>query len=340
MKKAILAGDVGGTKTILAIFSVESGTKEPLAEKTFASREFPSLEILIRKFLSDIDIKVSHACFGVPGPVIGGRARVTNLPWILDDTRLARAFGFSSVKLLNDLLACAHAVPSLASRDLHTINPGRTVPGGAKVVVAPGTGLGEAFLTWDGERYRCHPSEGGHADFAPTNTLELGLLKYLLGKFDHVSYERVCSGSGLPNIYAYLRDSGQAKEPDWLKEQLRIAEDPTAVIVEAAMSTDPACQLCQMTLDVLLGVLGAEAGNAALKMMATAGVYLGGGMSPRLLSTMKNGNFMAAFRRKGRLSQLMADIPVHVIMNQRTALLGAAHYGLNDQLDEGDSVTL
>jgi glucokinase len=329
MTNAILAGDVGGTKTLLAVFSAESGTEKPLAEAIFSSRAYSNLETLVREFLSGIDIKVDRACLGVPGPVIGGRARATNLPWILDGARLARAFGFSSVTLLNDLVACAHAVPFLSGEDLRTINPGRTVPEGAKVIVAPGTGLGEAYLTWGGGRYLAYPSEGGHADFGPTNSLEAGLLKHLLEKFDHVSYERVCSGSGLPNIYQYLRDTGYAEEPDWLTKELATAQDPTTVILGHALNPESACQLCQMTLTTLIGILGAEAGNAALKVLATGGVYLGGGLSLHLLPAIESGTFMTAFRRKGRFSQLMADFPVHVILNPRAALLGAARYGLS-----------
>jgi glucokinase len=329
MKKCILAGDIGGTKTLLAIFSVESGMEVPMVEASFASRDFPSLESLVRKFLFETGIKADRACFGVPGPVIGGRSRATNLPWVLDDSRLARSFGFSSVILLNDLVACAHAVPFLTDRDLHTVNPGHAVPGGTKVVVAPGTGLGEAYLTWDGAGYAAHPSEGGHASFAPTTPLETALLAELQKKFDHVSFERVCSGSGVPNIYNFLRDHGHAEEPRWLKEQLAAAEDPVAVVLTTALAGDPPCPLCSLTLDTLVAILGSEAGNAALKMLATGGLYLGGGLSSRLLPAIKRSIFMAAFRRKGRMSQLMADIPVKVILNPRAALMGAARCGLS-----------
>ncbi|MEZ4598349.1 MAG: glucokinase [Syntrophotaleaceae bacterium] len=331
MKKCILAGDIGGTKTLLAVFTEESGMDAPLAEATFVSRDYSSLEILVRKFLLESGLKLDRACFGVPGPVIGGRARATNLPWILDESRLARSFGFSSVTLLNDLVACAHAIPFLKPEDLDTINPGHAVTGGAKVVVAPGTGLGEAYLTWDGTSYLAHPSEGGHADFAPTTPLESALLTEMQKKFDHVSYERVCSGSGVPNIYNFLRDRGYAEEPRWLKEELAAAEDPVAVIFNKALSGDPPNPLCSLTMDTLVGILGSEAGNAALKLMATGGVYLGGGLSPRLLPAMKKSTFMTAFRRKGRMSQLMADIPVKVILNSRTALLGAARCGLSKE---------
>jgi glucokinase len=195
-------------------------------------------------------------------------------------------------------------------------------------VVAPGTGLGEAYLIWDGTRYRAFPSEGGHADFAPTNAVEVGLLQYLLNRFDHVSCERVCSGTGLVNIYAYLKDGGYAQEPEWLTEQLVSAHDPAPVIVKAALDEEKPCGLCQTTLNVFVSILGAEAGNMALKVMASGGVYLGGGIPPRMLSALENGPFMKAFRRKGRMSGLMEGIPVHVILNPKVALLGAACHGM------------
>jgi len=324
----ILAGDIGGTKTNLAIFASESGPRVALAEATFASGDYRSLEALVGDFLSQVNIKVDRASFGVAGPVVKGQATLTNLPWVMDEVALADALGLSTVRLLNDLLAIAHAAPSLDKNDLYTLNEGRAVPGGAMAVVAPGTGLGQAYLTWDGIRYRGHPSEGGHADFAPANALEAGLLEALRRRFGHVSYERVCSGNGLPNIYAYLRDSGHGEEPDWLTEELAAVHDPAPIIVKAALDEDRPCKICQATLDTFVSILGAEAGNTALKMMASAGVYLGGGIPPRIIPALQNGPFMQSFRRKGRMSGLMEKIPVHVILNPKVALLGAACHGL------------
>jgi len=323
-----LAGDIGGTKTNLAVFSPETGPRAPLVEATFPSVRYPSLEALVREFLAQVDLKVERASFGVPGPVVAHRATVTNLPWVIDETRLETALGLSSVRLLNDLESIAHAVPFLESDDLHTLNEGESAPGGAIAVVAPGTGLGEAFLTWNGSCYQAHPSEGGHTDFAPSNPLEIELLRYLLARFDHVSYERVCSGLGLPNIYAYLKGSSYVDEPAWLAEQLEAADDPTPVIVRAALDEERQCELCVATLNVFVSILGAEAGNLALKTLATGGVYLGGGIPPRILPALKQERFMEAFQRKGRFSDLLARVPVHVILNPKVALLGVACHGL------------
>ena len=324
----ILAGDIGGTKTNLAVFTTESGLRAPFAEAAFPSADYPSLEVLVQEFLSRNEIKVDRASFGVAGPVVNGKSKITNLPWMMDETHIEDALGIASVHLLNDLLALAYAVPFLTTNDLHALNKGRAVSGGSMAVVAPGTGLGEAYLTWDGTTYRAYASEGGHADFAPSNALETGLLHYLLKRFEHVSYERVCSGSGLVNIYDYLKDSGYAEEPDWLADQMISAYDRTPVIVQAALDKDRPCRLCLATLEMFISILGAEAGNMALKVMATGGVYLGGGIPPRILSALKDGPFMETFGRKGRMSKLMEAFPVYVILNPKAALLGAACHGM------------
>jgi glucokinase len=327
----LLAGDIGGTKTNLAVFSPEAGIRAPLVEATFPSARYPSLEALVREFLPQVDVEVERASFGVAGPVVAGRATITNLPWVMAEEQLQDTLHLSSVWLLNDLNAIAHAVPFLDLADLHTLNDGQPAPEGTIAVIAPGTGLGEAFLTWDGSRYRPHASEGGHADFAPNNPLEADLLRYLQHRFEHVSYERVCSGRGLPNIYAFLKDSGYADEPAWLAEELAAADDPTPVIVQAALNDERPCQLCVATLDTFVSILGAEAGNLALKVLASGGVYLGGGIPRRILPALEHERFMEAFRRKGRLLDLLARIPVHVILNPKVALLGAACHGLELQ---------
>ena len=324
----LLAGDIGGTKTDLAIFSSEVGPREALAEDTLPSARYPSLEALASEFLAESGLPVDGASFGVAGPVVAGRAKVTNLPWTMDEAQLREALKLSSVRLLNDLEAMAHAVPNLESVDLHTLNAGQAVPGGAIALIAPGTGLGEGFLTWDGSRYLAHSSEGGHADFAPTSPLEVGLFRHLQDRFGHVSYERVCSGRGLPNIYAYLRDTRYAEEPPWLAEKLAAAIDPTPTIVSTALKAEGPCELCAATLETFVSVLAAEAGNLALKVLATGGVYLGGGIPRRILPALEGGLFMEPFRRKGRMSSLLGHMPVHVILNPRVALLGAACHGL------------
>ena len=299
-----------------------------LAEATFASADFVSLEAMATEFLAGTDLTPTRSSFGVAGPVVDGQAEITNLPWVMEETQLAEELNLSSVRLLDDSNAIAHAVLVLEDDDLHTLNAGDPDPGGPIAVLAPGTGLGEAFLTWDGSRYRAHASEGGHTDFASTTPLEIGLLRYLLDRFEHVSYERVCSGRGLPYIYAYLKDNGHAEEPPWLAEQLAAADDPTPIIVDAVLDESRPCELCADTLDAFVSILGAEAGNLALKVVATGGVYLGGGIPPRILPALENGRFMEAFRRKGRLSDLVARIPVRVILNPKAALLGAASHGL------------
>ena len=325
----ILAGDIGGTKTNLAIYSSEAGPRAPLVEATFPSGEYPSLETLAREFLAGVDLPVHRGAFGVAGPVVSGQATITNLPWVMDEEQLRESLNLSAVRLLNDLVAVAHSIPVLDGIDLHTLNQGEAEPGGAIAVVAPGTGLGEAYLTWDGGRYRARASEGGHASFAPDTPVQLDLLRFLLGRFEHVSCERVCSGKGLPNIYAFLKESGRAEEPDWLAEQLAEADDPTPVIVRAALDGDRPCDLCVLTLNMFASILGSEAGNVALKVLATGGVYLGGGIPPRILSALDSGRFTAAFQNKGRLADLLGRIPVHVILNPKAALLGAACYGLD-----------
>ncbi len=324
----LLAGDVGGTKTELAVFTSESGPQTPLRVARFPSGEYPSLERVVEAFLAEANVTVEAACFDVAGPVVNGRAHVTNLPWVIDAGDLARAFGWRAVTVLNDLEAVAHALPLLQRADLHTLNAGVPVTGGAMAVVAPGTGLGEAFVTWRDGRAFAHPSEGGHAEFAPQTEREIGLLRYLLERFDHVSYERVCSGIGIPNIYDYLRDSGEFAETPRIREHLATATDRTPIIVEAAQSDAGACPLCAATVETFVGVLGGEAGNLALKILATGGVFVGGGIPPRILPALQHGGFMRAFLRKGRFAGLMARIPVHVIVHPRAALLGAASAGL------------
>lgn len=326
----LLAGDIGGTKTSLALYATESGLREPLAEATMPSADYPDLSALVLEFLSQTEIRPDSACFGVAGPVVDDRVSITNLPWVIDAGELEQKLGIVPVKLLNDLESIANAIPRLQAQDLYVLNDAEADPTGAIAVVAPGTGLGEAFLTWDGTRYVAQPSEGGHADFAPTNSLEVGLLTYLWKRYEHISYERVCSGLGIPNIYAYLRDSGYAAEPVWLAEKLAEVQDPTPVIVNTALDPNQSCELCMGTLDTFVSILGAEAGNMALNTLATGGVYLGGGIPPRILPALEHAHFMRSFYNKGRFGEFLAGVPVYVIMNPKVALLGAAAFGLTE----------
>jgi glucokinase len=325
----LLIGDIGGTKTNLAIISPDMGPRRPLLEATFPSASYPSLEAVANEFLARVDWPVERACFGVAGPVVGGQASVTNVPWQMEVTQLAQALGLSSVSLINDLESIATAIPFLEAVDLHTLNVGTPVARGAMAAVAPGTGLGEAYLTWDGSRsrYVAYPSEGGHASFSPSNALEMGLLSFLQERYGHVSCERVCSGIGLRNIYLYLNESHYAEEPDWLTERLAQTDDPNPVVVSAALDTSLPCPICVTALDTFVSILGGEAGNTALKVLSTGGVYLAGGIPRRILPALDKG-FMAAFRNKGRFANLMGSMPVHVVINPKVALLGAACYGL------------
>ncbi len=329
MSDNVLIGDIGGTKTILAVFSPAAGPRRAAVRKTYPSAGYDSLETMVREFLSEAGITASRACFGVAGPVVEGRVKLTNLTWTVDAEVLRDLFGWSGVALLNDMQSVAYSIPVLEEDDLHTLSVGAREPEGAIAIIAPGTGLGEGFLTsWEG-RYRAFPSEGSHAAFAPVGQLQMGLLTYMNRQgFDHVSFERVCSGGlGVPNLYAYLKTTG-LDEPGWLAEQLAAAEDPTPVIMNAAQQTARPCELAQATLDLFVAILGAEAGNLALKVLATGGIYLGGGMSPRIIAELEKPAFLEALRSKGRFRQPLTNMPVHVIMNPDAGLVGAAAYGL------------
>lgn len=326
----LIAGDIGGTKTILGIYSRDAGPFAPLREETFPSRRYGDFAELIAEFRGRASAKAGHAVFAVAGPVLGRNASVTNLPWTIRAAELARTLNLRSVLLLNDTEAIAAAVPLLRGEDLLTIQEGEAAPGGTMAVIAPGTGLGEAFLTRECRNCRAHASEGGHADFAPADDLQIGLLKYLLRRYGHVSWERVCSGSGIPDIYDYLKEAGCAAQSPLPAEEFARTEDRTPFIVEAALDPAGPCPLCRGTLEMFVSILGAEAGNLALKIMATGGVYLGGGIPPRLAGILGRGPFLEAFRRKGRFSRFMERIPVHVILNPKAALLGAAARGLDE----------
>jgi glucokinase len=325
----LLAGDIGGTKTVLAIFSLEAGLHAPVAEATFPSRRYASLESLVREFLKDKSgLPIDQVVFGVAGPVVQGRAEVTNLPWLLEEAALRKALGVSAVYLLNDLQSIASAVPYLHAEDVHTLHLGNPVPHTPIAIVAPGTGLGEAFLTWEGAHYRAHPSEGGHTSFAPANEEQMEMLRFLNGRFGHISYERVCSGIGIPNIYTFYKETGRYPEPAWLGEALAASEDITPILVQNALTRPDECEICVKTVEMFVSVLGAEAGNLALTVLSTAGIYLGGGIPPRILPMLSDGRFMQAFFDKGRFSELLKNVPVHVILNPKVALMGAAGYGL------------
>lgn len=318
----ILAGDVGGTKTAIALFDEASGPLQPAREATLPSHHFPSLEAAIHAFLSDgSPAAIQAACFGVAGPVMGGRCATTNLPWEVEEGRLAEAIPAPRVRLLNDLEAAAYGVLQLRPDALEPLQVGEAQQGNM-VLIAAGTGLGEAILAWDGRAHSPVASEGGHADFAPRTDLEIELLRFLQKVYGHVSYERVLSGPGLLNIYRFLRERNRAPEPPWLRERIG-REDPSAVISEVGLAGGH--PLCTQALDLFASAYGAEAGNLALKAKAVGGVFVGGGIAPQIRSKLADGTFLAAFHDKGRFAALMAAIPVRLVLNPRAPLLGAAH---------------
>jgi glucokinase len=327
----LLAGDIGGTKLHFGLFSRQRGLRRPLAEAVYPSIGCGSLEEAVGRFLEQTGRRATRAVFGVAGPVFEGKSHITNLPWVIDENRLQKTLKMRAVRVINDVEAIACFVPFLRKQDLITLRAGVPIRHGAMAVIAPGTGLGEAWLTWDGKRYRACPSEGGHSDFAPATKLESELLTYLGDLQGHVSYERVCSGIGIANIYRFLKERSLAVEPEALGEALNRETDPVPLIVEKALDRELSCDICVRSLDLFTSILGSEAGNVALKILATGGVYLGGGIPPRILPFLEKAQFAEAFLRKGRMRDLVARIPVHVITNAKAALLGAAAQGLKPE---------
>lgn len=325
----LLAGDVGGTKTALAVYSREAGPHSPITQAVRHSADYPSLQALVTEFLLQVKMPIERACFDVAGPVLDGRSKITNLPWVMDEASLAKDLNLKSVRLINDLEAVARSVPILRAGDVSTLNVGQPITGGAIGVVAPGTGLGESFLTWDGLKYVSHSSEGGHSDFAPTDGRQIGLLKYLLERFDHVGFERVCSGIGIPNIYDYLSEIERIPENPQVAQLIASAKDPTPIITNAALDPKHPSKLCAATIEMFISILASEAANLAVKVLATGGIYLAGGIPLHMLGVLKGPRFMETFRRKGRFTGLMERIPVHVILTS-AALVGCAAHGLEN----------
>lgn len=317
----ILAGDIGGTNARLAFFDVNDGRFRLVSSAVFPSREYPGLDQIVTKFVDSVKLHSDSACFGVAGPVRNGRVETSNLPWLIESKKLADELKIKSALLINDLEANAWGIPVLEPTDVVPLNQVKGSPVGNQAVISAGTGLGEAGMFWDGTEHQVFACEGGHTDFAPRNQIEMELLHYLQKRFGHVSYERVVSGPGLVNVYHFLRDTGRGTEPDWLTEEM-LHLDPAASISKAGLEGKSA--LCEQALDLFVSLYGAEAGNLALKLMATGGVYLGGGIAPKLLSKLAGPLFMQSFVSKGRMQTLMESMPVRVITNDKTALLGAA----------------
>jgi glucokinase len=321
--KKILAGDVGGTKTDLGLFSVEGNRLRPITEKRFINKDYKGPAEVIKEFLGSMSAEeITAASFGVAALIEGNKADLTNISWIIDGKDIKELFGFKKVELINDLAAMGWGLQLLCLEDLVVLQEGRPCKGNT-VVIAAGTGLGEAIVFWDGTT--CIPSatEGGHKDFAPRDSVEIGLLKFLIKRYGHVSYERVLSGTGLKNIYYFLKESKGLEESPRLKERFE-KEDPASVISDEAKKGGN--ETCRRALELFISIYGAEAGNFALQAMAVGGVYLGGGIAPKIIEPLKEGGFMEAFIDKGRFKEFLSNIPVYVILNPRTALLGAAHH--------------
>jgi glucokinase len=318
----ILAGDVGGTKVHLALYDFIDGKPESSRDERYAAKEYSGLEEIVREFLGAQT--VTAACFGVPGPVRDGRLRLTNLPWTLDSRELSVSLGVNHVFLINDLEANGYGVDELTPDQIYTLSEGDPSQIGNRALIAAGTGLGEGLLIWNGRTHTPYPSEGGHADYAPRNEDEIDLLRFLKQKYNgRISQERVVTGPGLTNIYEFLREVRGVDEPNWLAGRMA-AEDPNAVITELALAAKS--EICEKALDMFVSAYGAEAGNLALKLLSVGGVYVGGGIAPRIIEKIKDGRFMKAFTDKGRLSQLLVNMPVRIILDSRAALLGAAAY--------------
>lgn len=318
----LLAGDIGGTKCSLAIFLKTAQSLEPLTIKTYASRSASTLEEIIAAFLAETGARIATACLGIAGPVIAGSVQTTNLPWHVAETALKKKFDWRQVKLVNDLVAMASAIPQLKGGQLLEINPGAEQRAEGNIgLIAAGTGLGEALLVRHKGSYVPCASEGGHKDFAPKNDLEYRLHKNLAAMFGHVSIERLLSGTGLVNIYRFLRQEAGSPEPGWLSEKLA-REDAASVISGAASLKQD--QVCEKALDLFVELYGAEAGNLALQAMTKGGIYIGGGIAPKIIEAINGALFMKAFTAKGRMEPLLEKIPVRLILEPHVALLGAA----------------
>jgi glucokinase len=322
----VLAGDLGGTKTLLVIADCEQARITVRHRQRFASGDYDDLAPMVSTFLQESGIaRPERACFGVAGPVDddGSRqhSRLTNLPWQLDSTKLSDTLEIPRLRLINDFQAVGYGIEALADGDLHTLQQGQPQRRGIRAALGAGTGLGQTLAVWQGERYEAFPTEGGHADFAPADDLQGQLLQHLRGDLGHVSFERILSGSGLARIYRFLQERAHAQPPQELHEAFE-SGDPAPLISDMGLAgSDPTASAA---LDLFVSIYGSQAGNLALTTLARGGVYLAGGIAPQILPRLRDGRFMAAFRNKGRMAALADSIPVHVILNRDVGLLGAA----------------
>lgn len=316
----ILAGDIGGTNARLAYFEPKNGRLQLISESVFPSREYGELGEIVSKFIADTSGHPEIACFGIAGPVHNGRVETSNLPWVIEQSQLAKQIQLSATLLINDLEASAWGIGGLGEKDLIPLNRVEKAKGN-QAVIAPGTGLGEAGLFWDGSEHQVFACEGGHTDFGPQGDLQVELHEFLRSRYEHVSYERVLSGPGLVNVYEFLCAKGAGEEPAGFRDQLKPGDEAAAISRAALNQSNP---VAVQALDLWIAVYGAEAGNLALKTMATGGIFLGGGISPKILAKLTEPIFMEAFLAKGRLRPLLERMPVHVITDDKAGLLGAA----------------
>ena len=322
----ILAGEIGATRTRLAAFEKDGSRLQMVVEKTYLSQEHNGLPDIIAAFIKAEGIGVHSACFGVAGPVRHGRSKISNLPWTIDSRDLAKQLRLETVGMINDLEAYAYGIDGLDSKDFVTLNEGAEDAEGNRAVISARTGLGVAGLYWDGFRHHPFGCEGGHSDFAPRNALEMELLVYLQNKYGRISYERLLSGPGIKNIYDFLRDAQKAEEPQWLKDQIATAPDPPALISQLAAEGKAA--ICDQTLTIFVSIYGAETGNVALNFLSTGGIFIGGSVAAKNVSRMKDPIFMQSFLDKGRMESLLKDMPVTIVLNDDSGIIGAARYTL------------
>jgi glucokinase len=322
----ILAGEIGATRTRLAAFETAGNKLQRVVERIYPSQEHSGLSQIIAGFIKTEGIPVHSACFGIAGPVKGGRSKISNLPWVIDSRELAQQLKLDSIGLLNDLEAYAYGIDALESNDFITLSEGSEDAEGNRAVISARTGLGMAGLFWDGFRHHPFACEGGHTDFAPRNDLEMELLAYLQKKYGHISCERILSGPGIKNIYDFLRDAKKADEPKWLKEQMGAAPDPPALISQLALESKSA--ICEQTLSMFVSIYGAETGNCALNFMSTGGVFIGGSIAAKIVPKMRDPIFMQSFLDKGRMEPLLREMPVKIVLNDDSGIIGGARYTL------------
>jgi glucokinase len=322
----ILAGEIGATRTRLAAFDSDGNTLNKVVEKIYMSQQEAGLPDIISNFVKSEGIPVHSACFGVAGPVRGGRSKISNLAWTIDSAELATMLKLKSIGLINDLEAFAYGIDGLESKDFVTLSAGSEDAIGNRAVISARTGLGVAGLYWDGFRHHPFACEGGHSSFSPSNEMEIELLQYLHKKYGRVSCERVLSGPGIKNIYDFLRDTKKAEEPGWLNEQLATSHDAPALISQLALENKAA--ICEQALSIFVGIYGSQTGDCALNFMSTGGIFIGGSIAAKIVPRMKDPIFMQSFLDKGRMRGLLQDMPVKIVLNDDSGILGAARYTL------------